>query len=333
MAMEGIFDSASELLFVISLPMGTLIVGIGALILLMRTLSTDPTKTYGGPFMMILMGAIVLSMPFISKALIGDSGQKEEPSPEPSSTPSPTSTSEPSPEPTKDPVSLPEIENVSTIFIVIGIILGALLILFVAYLIIKRLHRDRAAMKMQRKLAAKKEAQLTEKWGAVTKQHDQLKKRVLGAETDWDMLFRYPVLSDVSYPSTAKLYEAMKAADLIDSTRPSSVDEDTDVSTLAYPKAVSAFKLAWDVAMRNARKIGQDDVPVEERRKIKQIRDILALAENAGSSQNERTMAYNRAYSMIKELRSIQVPDAVMHSIEEKKRLMIEAMEIEIITT
>lgn len=200
-------------------------------------------------------------------------------------------------------------------------------------LIIKRLHRDRVTMKMQRKLAAKKEAQLTEKWGAVTKQHDQLKKRVLGAETDWDMLFRYPVLSDVSYPSTAKLYEAMKAADLIDSTRPSSVDEDTDVSTLAYPKAVSAFKLAWDVAMRNARKIGQDDVPVEERRKIKQIRDILALAENAGSSQNERTMAYNRAYSMIKELRSIQVPDAVMHSIEEKKRLMIEAMEIEIITT
>lgn len=305
--------------------MGTVIVIAGGLILMKNLISADPIKSYGGPFVMIAIGVIILATPFILKALVGNPDGKEEPSPEPSSTPSPTNTPEPSPEPTKDPVSLPEIENVSTIFIVIGIVLGALLVLFAAYLIIKRLHRDRVAAKKQRELTAQREARLTEKWDAITKQHDHLRQKIISAETDWDMLFRYPVLSDVSYASTAKLYEAMKAADLVDGTRPSSLDEDTDLSTLAYPKAVSAFEIAWDGAMRNARKIGQNDVPAEERRKIEQIRDILTLAENSGSSDNERTMAYNRAYSMIKELRSIQVPDAAMLVIEEKKRLVLEA--------
>lgn len=310
---------------------GTLVAGVVVLVsstvlMVRKLLSQYDTTPWMSIMVMTLFGGVLIMTPSFIR-LAGTAEKKKpsaSPAPSPSETPTPTSSPTSSPENTADPITLPKIENASSIFIIIGIILAAVLVLFFVYLISRRLHRDLKAQKKQRELEQALEKRLTEKWKSFTDKHTALRQKVLKAETDWEMLFSYPSLTDVSSPTTAALYKAMKAADAADPTRPSSIKEDTDLTALAYPKKVMAFGHAWDVALTAARKVGQDGIPPEERKIIRQIKEILRKAEDTGATEHERVMAYNRAHSMIKKLKSIQVPEKALLTIEEKKRLMIE---------
>lgn len=249
--------------------------------------------------------------------------KKDPPAKEPN--PSPTPESTPEPEPTQepaDPISLPKIENTETIFIVLGIILVSVLIGILIYRII-RSARKRA---VERKEEEARYDKLRQKWGTFTKRAGAIKAKVYEAETDWDMLFNFPALADVSIPATAKLYKVLRDLDMIDQELPIDVTAETDLTTLAYPKTLLRLEAAWDAAFTHARRVGDSIIPAEEREKVQKIQTYLRTAMDNGSSENERQMAYDRAHKLIKQLRSIVIPEKAFLVLEKKNQLMIEGV-------
>lgn len=240
-----------------------------------------------------------------------------------------TKSTTPSSEPTSSATQASDTASAAgpTILIILGIIgigFAVTIVAFTVYLAVRRVRRDTIEAKNEQKRIAELEQHLDEKWKVITDLHSDLRSRVMNAETDWDTLFRYPAMTDVSYPQTAAMYEAMSAANLADDKRPADLTDDSDISELSYPKLVTKFETAYKRAENNARRIGQDGLPEEERRKIEQIRDMLRLAEDPNAAGNERTMAYERIHKALKELRHITVPQKAMMMIEDGKRLMLE---------
>ncbi|WP_017831584.1 hypothetical protein [Microbacterium sp. UCD-TDU] len=88
---------------------------------------------------------------------------------------------------------------------------------------------------------------------------------------------------------------------------------------------METFARAWDIAERHARRVGQKNVPLAERKTIKEIRTLLDIAENSAASQTERNLAYRRAQKLIEGLSSIHVPQSLMAQLEESHRLMLTA--------
>lgn len=72
----------------------------------------------------------------------------------------------------------------------------------------------------------------------------------------------------------ASMLLAMRTANTLRDTAgdlPSGLAADADLTTIAYPRAVEAFACAWDIAERHARRVGQKNVPLAERKTIKEV--------------------------------------------------------------
>lgn len=239
----------------------------------------------------------------------------------------PSATSSPEPSametqaPAPEPIRLPEVENLGFLWLV----LAGVAVLVVALFVVHRVTRERRDMRKQKELEQALRARVEAKWAEVVSQHDALKRKVLFVEEDWVTAFERPCLSDPTVPETAAMLRAMAAADLVGAEMPLNVDESTDLTKLPYPKAVSRFALAWAKAEAHAERVGTSGIPLEERRKIKLIRQLLEMAESSGSSPSEREVSYLRAQAMIKELTSVHVPQRAFAAIEQRQRLMIEA--------
>jgi len=315
----------------------TLIAVIGVIgllwasMLLIRKLMASPGTDYTSwaqiSMLLIVGGALVIGGITFASMLTRAAGETSGASDGGGeSTSAPEETTAPSPEPTDepaDPISLPKIENADTILVVVAILVG----LAITALIVWFLGRSARRARLEAKTEKARIARLDARWQDFIDRATDIRRKIYNAETDWDMLFSYPALTDVSVPATAALYRALRTVDDLDSTRPASTDadEEKDLSTLAYPKAVQELEAAWKKAFQNARRIGMSTVPEDERRKVEEIRRLLALAMDSGSAEAERQVAYDRAQKLIKKLRSIHVPQRALLELEEGNRLMIEA--------
>ena len=312
-------------IFTVFIILGIGVTLFGAFSILSSFLTDDPAKKrMGTGFVSLLSGGITLAIPLLLQTPSEDGSKPGHGAtqPAPSSTDSPDPTPTPAPTPTgqqPEPISLPRFEHLETLWLIPLV----LIVLFLSYLLVKKLVRDVRKAKIAKAARMARQARLEEKWKTITDRHRELLKNYLDAETDWDMLFNYPALTDLSVPTTAAMVRAMQAAADADDHRPENLDEDTDLSTMAYPKAVAAFGVAWDAALRHARKLGQSGIPAEERKQIRQIRDLLAIAEDTGATENERQMAYGQALSLIKKLRTVALPTKAMARIEGSRRLML----------
>lgn len=184
---------------------------------------------------------------------------------------------------------------------------------------VRRARRSSLAMRTARD---RQEAALS----AIRERHQELLRKILHAETDWDTLFSYPAINDPSVPQTYEMLKAMRTANTLRDTAgeiPATAPAFVDVSTLPYAQAVDAFELAWDVADKHARRVGQSSIPRAERKLIQQVRDLLAMAENTAASTVERDLAYRRAQTLIADLTSIHVPQAARAVLEASQRLML----------
>lgn len=282
------------------------------------------TISWGQVIMPIVMGGVTTTMSFILQSNKGKMVGNNTVTP-PTATPSPVPTS---PGTVPDPIVLPEIQNLGFLWLIPVV----LITLGVLYVLVRKINHDRAAgaearmEKARQLLLQEKIAQnIARRWDAVVANHQRLKKLYLESETDWDMLFSYPALQDVSVPETSALVHALMTADDCDPAQPDSLTEVSDLSDYSYVRAVNKLATAWKRALENAQKIGQSGIPREERKTIKQIRNLLNLAENSGATPSERELAYSRAQLLMKTLTSVTVPPALMIAIESGQRLAIEA--------
>lgn len=156
-------------------------------------------------------------------------------------------------------------------------------------------------------------------WQLFANRHNDLLRKIVHAETDWDTLFFTPAINDPSVPETLRMLEAMRAAGTLRDTAgtlPTGLPADADITSLPYPQAVDAFGLAWDVAEKNARRIGQSATPPRERKVISEIRTLLNIAENSAASATERGLAYRKTQALIGDLTTIHVPKTALAELE-----------------
>lgn len=245
--------------------------------------------------------------------------------------PEPTAPATSSASPTNTPVEPATPADLTWLWIALGLIAALILLAVLAFVVLATTRRARQAREraMADKLAREKVAAA---WAGVHARHDQLLRKLLHSETDWDALFFTPALTDPSVPQTAAMLLAMRAASTardISGDMPRSLLR-TDggapgLDDLPYPQAVDAFELAWSAAERHAKRLGQKGIPAAERKTIKEIRDLLNIAENSAASSTERNLAYRRAQKLIASLEHVHVPDKTMSMLEQSHSLMLGA--------
>lgn len=282
----------------------------------------DWTRVITGTLMMGLGGLIPLLPNLLlelTKAVHGVEGPTETSTPSPTPTTAPVSTPPPEPE----TIVLPKVENLETLWLIPLVLLVVAAGWFFG-------GRALAAQKQARKALADANAskmRTKARWNQFRAEHRSIEQKYLHAETDWDMLFSYPALTDVHVPTTSAFIKALKAAGRAEVPMPSDLDEKSDMSTLEYPKAVAALGLAWTVAEAHAKRVGQRGIPKAERDMVKDIRDLLAMAENSGASEIERRHAYTRAQTLIRKLTSYHLPSKALSQLEESNRQMIQSFQ------
>lgn len=165
----------------------------------------------------------------------------------------------------------------------------------------------------------------SERWErVVVKLHQRMRLHVLKAETDWDLLFSAPALTDVTVPQTAALYRAMRVAEDSIIDIPRDFTSSTPLTSVPYAVTLLDFETAWEIAYAHALRIGTNQVPAQELKTIALIKDLLAIAENRASAQPERLSAYSRIQKLLASLKHIHIPQRAVLEIETKRQLAIE---------
>ncbi|MBF4459421.1 hypothetical protein [Pseudoclavibacter sp. VKM Ac-2867] len=185
--------------------------------------------------------------------------------------------------------------------------------------------RELAKRRAEQRRLAKVRAEAEGRWVKLKERHRSLEAKVLHAETDWDMLFSYPALTDVNVPTTAAMFRAMNAATSAEVSMPEENLERTNTAWHPYAQAVDDLALAWEAAYRHAQRLRQAGIPTEERKKVAEIRTLLAMAENSGSSDLERRHAYTRAQRLMGELTSYHLPEKAIAQVEAASRAALDA--------
>lgn len=270
-----------------------------------------------------LLGGAALLFPWLLESF--DTPTATSPSPRPTSIPSSTTQPTTAPEPSTEPADL------TWILVTLGIIGALILTAVLIWILIAATSRARRTIRATRKEAEVERAgreRIAAAWQGFHERHNELLRKIVHSETDWDSLFFLPALTDPNVPQTYAMLRAMRAAGTQRDTAgelPADLPLDVDLTTLPYPKAVEAFAVAWDAAERNARRLGQKGVPHAERKLIKEIRTLLDMAENAAASSTERSLAYRRAQKLIESLETVHVPEKAIAQLEERQQLMITA--------
>lgn len=188
----------------------------------------------------------------------------------------------------------------------------------------KQLQRQQLEVQeAQCKAQEEEQARIVARWKTVIDRHEAMRRNVIHAETDWDMLFDLPALTDIKVRATSRLYHAMRDAENAVPDMPATFTLSTDLNTLAYPKAVRAFEDAWETAYAYAQRISTTKIPAKELKTIQRIRALLTLAEGVGATDHERHTAYTQIRKMLGDLKTVKVPDRALLHIEEKQRLAL----------
>jgi hypothetical protein len=308
-----------------------IVIALTGLARVVHTHSRGYTEGFGLIFAGAGMAALGILLPLFSGAFLeSETETAGTPTPTPTATPTPTSSPEPvaTPRPT---APAQETADLTPMFITLGIIAGLVLLAILTAIVVTIAQRARRSIRDARALAAARqdsEQRQAATWQAFRDRHDDLLRKILHAETDWDALFFTPALTDPNVPQTYAMLRAMRAAGTLRDTAgtlPAGLDDDADLTELPYPNAVEEFAAAWDAAERHARRVGQKGIPASERKTISGIRTLLDIAENSAASATERNIAYRRAQTLIAELESIHIPARAIAQLEEHHRLMLTA--------
>lgn len=294
----------------------------------------DPSQASGWPtvFFGALVGGSGFVLPNILRAVFGDPGTPEAApvATAPSVTPSPDATPA-QVLPSTTPPAATSPADLAWLWVALGCAVGLVLLVVLArvlMIVIGGVRRDLREAQARKDSVRAAESRLAVAWQQYRDRHSALLQKYLRAETDWDCLFYTPALTDPNVRTTAIMLRAMReagnardaAGDL-----PEGLAVNADLSDLSYPRAVTAFDVAWDAAERNARRIGQKGIPASERKVIGEIRTLLELAENGAASETERSLSYRRAQTLIASLQSVHVPEQALAQLEERHRLMLSA--------
>lgn len=151
--------------------------------------------------------------------------------------------------------------------------------------------------------------------------HDDINRRWFEYEIDVARLIEYPMMTDTREPLTVQFHEAKVLADDL---RPADRDELRDPPRLAeYTKAVRAYRMAFEVAEREAQRRRQSDFTAAERAALDRARKLITVAVDEAATPAERQNAYRRARQELDGL--IVLPHVATESLESRIAGALEA--------
>lgn len=144
--------------------------------------------------------------------------------------------------------------------------------------------------------------------------HDDTDRRWLGFELDVAKLIDYPLVTDMREPLTQTFHRAKRVADGL---RPESPDALRPAGALErYREAVRDYEVAFEAAVREAKRRAQSGFSEPERRRLQSAQRLMALAESEASTPAERQSAYKQARRELDGL--IALPEATTEDLERR---------------
>lgn len=144
--------------------------------------------------------------------------------------------------------------------------------------------------------------------------HDEADRRWLDFELDVAKLIDYPLVTDMREPLTQTFHRAKRVADGLRPEDPSALRPDGVLER--YREAVRDYEVAFEAAVREAKRRAQTGFSEAERGRLQAAQQLMALAESEASTPAERQSAYKRARKELDGL--IALPDATTRDIERR---------------
>lgn len=263
----------------------------------------------------------------ISETLSTSGDSKDESSkPSPSSKTTPSSEASPSPSPSETSSPAPQAPESTTnwgeVWMIVAIVAVGIIVLVVAVWLAVTLVR-RSKVKHQEYVEAREKTkaekkrqealrkQVAKAWEEATSKHDKLDAEYLSYQKDLSLIAQYPLMTDLAVPLTKKAVRAMTEAR---NQRPSLAPSEMD-SVDGYRAAVTSFELALRAAVSNAKREGLKNFSEHEQKDLRQVQDLLRMAEDKAGSPHERRSAYERAIKTLQEILG-EVPEDALLEIE-----------------
>lgn len=135
-------------------------------------------------------------------------------------------------------------------------------------------------------------------------------------ETDIVKILKYPVMTDRTSPLTRAMAKCLK-----DAQHFADVPESTE-----FAEAVRALEDAYFAAESNALKIASTVLSEDERKKAEKASDLLAIAANDASTENEKKVSFKQAFKQLEGI--VVVPEIAVDTF----RIKIGLKELETLT-
>lgn len=167
-------------------------------------------------------------------------------------------------------------------------------------------HKTMGALKHSKNTAQKNPASAPIKSTEKTKAEKNLallaevQQDIASYETDIVKIIKYPTMTDRTDPYTLNLAKALKKA-----LRVADAPESTE-----FELAVSELEDAFMEAESNALKLSATKLSEEEKKKTERAKDLLAIAENEGSSEQEKKVSFKQAFKQLEGV--LVVPDVAV---------------------
>lgn len=159
-------------------------------------------------------------------------------------------------------------------------------------------------------------------WKAIMDNHTRIRAEWMSYETDLLKMIDYPMLTDMSEPTTIELHKALKNAVMHSPKSLKGLDR-VPFADSDYAKAVSELDTAWHVAESKAKLANWSKFDKEEQKNLQRAKDLLNLAMDSGATPSERQISYKAAMKALKGL--IHAPEKTILAIEDKIRLAVAA--------
>lgn len=135
---------------------------------------------------------------------------------------------------------------------------------------------------------------------------NDVKENIASYETDVVKLIKYPAMVDKSIPETLAMTVALKMA----------VRYSEDPDSAEFHAAVKELDQKFIIAESNAIKMTSTLLSDEEKKKTEKARDLLAIAADEASSENEKKVSFKQAFKQLEGV--IAVPEIAVDTFRVK---------------
>ncbi|CAM3898714.1 hypothetical protein [Smaragdicoccus niigatensis] len=123
--------------------------------------------------------------------------------------------------------------------------------------------------------------------------HDDINARWFAYETDALKVIEFPLMTDMREPLTVAFHEAKSVADDLRPTDRAALRDQAELER--FENAVRDFRLAFDIAEREAQRQQQRGFSDSERGALDRARKLINVAADDGATAAERQSAYKKA--------------------------------------